>query len=167
MTPQLHGARAGTERSGDGQLRSGWAKPALALRGRQSPPGLTRQPGGLGALPRSCGAPVALLGSADWQTAALLLRHARKSAPAGSGRRLASAEIRWGDALFRPRIKGRRWFEPSGRLDGIHTRITGLNSGILTSWTTRRRKIEPRGRRRRLTPVGRTAWLVPGRRPGV
>lgn len=107
-----NGARAGI----DSRSRARGSAPRLrrACRPAGLPhPELTRQPSCLGALPRSCGAPVALLGSADWQTAALLLRYARinKLAPASSGCWQAPEKIRQGRSGLRFRINNRRFLK--------------------------------------------------------
>ena len=67
-------------------------------------------------------------GTADWQTAALLLRYARinKLAPASSGCWQAPEKIRQGRSGLRFRINNRRFLKEIGRLDGIRTRIAGL-----------------------------------------
>ena len=99
-------------------------------------------------------------GTADWQTAALLLRYARitKLAPASSGCWQAPEKIRQGRSVLRFRINNRRFLKEIGRLDGIRTRIAGLKDRhplILDDEA----KNETHGRPCRLTPQGRTARL--------
>jgi hypothetical protein len=94
-------------------------------------------------------------GTADWQTATLLLRHAR-TCKLGPCRTWAAGWLHTdprGQSGLRPRIENRRFLKENGHLDGIRTRIPWLErpgSSFLDDKAEKR----TRGRHRRLTPSG-------------